>query len=210
MNWPTIGTLKSSHYLQGTPAPGIEEVPWLLCHFLWNIFTRNDLWTSLNHFSEASEIAQLVRLESSSCSLAVRPDMPQFEMLRQLQELLSHHLGLSENSVPRKTQWFCWSLSLLNGYNWGYTPFSDIPTCCQHAQHAQPIHSHLGGSRSSADESASTQVLPADAGGDRPPTGSGSGAPCLAPEVDGKLNMFWLTQRDIIMKEFSKSIPWCL
>ena len=26
------------------------------------------------------------------------------------------------------TQWFCWSLSLLNGYNWGYTPFSDIPT----------------------------------------------------------------------------------
>ena len=29
--------------------------------------------------------------------------------------------------VPRQTQWFCWSLSLLNGYNWGYTPFSDIP-----------------------------------------------------------------------------------
>ena len=28
------------------------------------------------------------------------------------------------------TQWFCWSLSLLNGYNWGYTPFSDIPTLC--------------------------------------------------------------------------------
>ena len=27
------------------------------------------------------------------------------------------------------TQWFCWSLSLLNGYNWGYTPFSDIPIC---------------------------------------------------------------------------------
>ena len=25
------------------------------------------------------------------------------------------------------TQWFSWSLSLLNGYNWGYTPFSDIP-----------------------------------------------------------------------------------
>ena len=25
------------------------------------------------------------------------------------------------------TQWFCWSLSLLNGHNWGYTPFSDIP-----------------------------------------------------------------------------------
>ena len=25
------------------------------------------------------------------------------------------------------TQWFCWSLSLLNGYNWGYTSFSDTP-----------------------------------------------------------------------------------
>ena len=29
--------------------------------------------------------------------------------------------------VPHCTQWFCWSLSLLNGYNWGYAPFSDIP-----------------------------------------------------------------------------------
>ena len=29
--------------------------------------------------------------------------------------------------VYNYTQWFCWSLSLLNGYNWGYTPFSDIP-----------------------------------------------------------------------------------
>ena len=37
------------------------------------------------------------------------------------------HLGLSENVVYPYTQWFCWSLSLLNGYNWGYTPFSDIP-----------------------------------------------------------------------------------
>ena len=26
------------------------------------------------------------------------------------------------------TQWFCWSLSLLNGHNWGYTPFLDIST----------------------------------------------------------------------------------
>ena len=25
------------------------------------------------------------------------------------------------------TQWFCWSLSLLNGYNWGYTPFQTYP-----------------------------------------------------------------------------------
>ena len=32
--------------------------------------------------------------------------------------------------VPLFTQWFCWSLSLLNGYNWGYTSFSDIPKYC--------------------------------------------------------------------------------
>ena len=30
--------------------------------------------------------------------------------------------------VPHCTQWFCWSLSLLNGYNWEYTLFSDKPT----------------------------------------------------------------------------------
>jgi hypothetical protein len=30
------------------------------------------------------------------------------------------------------TQWFCWSLSLLNGYNWWYTPFSDITTWLYH------------------------------------------------------------------------------
>ena len=29
--------------------------------------------------------------------------------------------------VPHCTQWFCWSLSLLNGYNWGHTLFSDKP-----------------------------------------------------------------------------------
>ena len=34
----------------------------------------------------------------------------------------SHDMGLSENSVPRKTQWFCWSLSLLNGYFIGNIP----------------------------------------------------------------------------------------
>ena len=27
------------------------------------------------------------------------------------------------------TQWFCWSLSPLNGYNWEYTLFSDTPIC---------------------------------------------------------------------------------
>ena len=41
-------------------------------------------------------------------------------------------LKISENHVPRKTQWFCWSLSLWKMANkwlfhWGYTPFSDIP-----------------------------------------------------------------------------------
>ena len=29
---------------------------------------------------------------------------------------LRQYRGVSENSVPQKTQWFCWSLSLLNGY----------------------------------------------------------------------------------------------
>ena len=38
------------------------------------------------------------------------------------------NMGVSENRLNPYTQWFCWSLSLLNGYNWGYTPFSDIPT----------------------------------------------------------------------------------
>ena len=37
---------------------------------------------------------------------------------------------LPENVVYPYTQWLCWSLSLLNGYNWGYTPFSDIPIWC--------------------------------------------------------------------------------
>ena len=44
-------------------------------------------------------------------------------------------MGLSENSVPHCTQWFCWSLPLLNGYNWGYTPVSDIPKCIQTSVH---------------------------------------------------------------------------
>ena len=35
-------------------------------------------------------------------------------------------MGLSENRQNPYTQWFCWSLSLLNGCNWGYIPFSDI------------------------------------------------------------------------------------
>ena len=32
------------------------------------------------------------------------------------------YIGLSENSVPHCTQWFCWSLSLLNGYFIGNIP----------------------------------------------------------------------------------------
>ena len=40
---------------------------------------------------------------------------------------LGFDMGVSENSVPHCTQWFCWSLSLLNGYNWEYTLFSDKP-----------------------------------------------------------------------------------
>ena len=36
-------------------------------------------------------------------------------------------LGLSENSVPQKKQWLMIIIPMKNGYNWGYTPFSDIP-----------------------------------------------------------------------------------
>ena len=34
-----------------------------------------------------------------------------------------NHMGVSENSVPLFTQWFCWSLSLLNGYFIGNIPY---------------------------------------------------------------------------------------
>ena len=39
--------------------------------------------------------------------------------------------GLARQVLKRMviTQWFCWSLSLLNGYNWEYTLFSDTPIC---------------------------------------------------------------------------------
>ena len=37
-------------------------------------------------------------------------------------------MGLSENSVPLHPM-VNDQISLLNGYNWEYTPFSDIPKC---------------------------------------------------------------------------------
>ena len=37
--------------------------------------------------------------------------------------------------VPLSTQWFCWSLSLLNGYNWEYTLFSDKPISWPFSKH---------------------------------------------------------------------------
>ena len=37
------------------------------------------------------------------------------------------NMGLSENSVPLHPMVNDHYISLLNGYNWGYTPFSDIP-----------------------------------------------------------------------------------
>ena len=42
--------------------------------------------------------------------------------------------GVSENSVPHCTQWFCWSLSLLNGY-------ISLGILTQHFQLYQPIPS---------------------------------------------------------------------
>ena len=40
------------------------------------------------------------------------------------------YVGLSENSVPHCTQWFCWSLSLLNGYFIGGIPHFQTYPCC--------------------------------------------------------------------------------
>ena len=46
------------------------------------------------------------------------------------------------------TQWFCWSLSLLNGYNWKYTLFSDKPKWLRWdrevLQHLQLQYVHIG------------------------------------------------------------------
>ena len=42
-------------------------------------------------------------------------------------EFSGKSIGVCLKIMYPYTQWFCWSLSLLNGYNWGYTPFSDIP-----------------------------------------------------------------------------------
>ena len=44
-------------------------------------------------------------------------------------KIMKDHEGVSENSVPHCTQWFCWSLSLLNGYFIGNInpTFSDKP-----------------------------------------------------------------------------------
>ena len=36
------------------------------------------------------------------------------------------HVGVSENSVPHCTQWFCWSLFLLNCYFIGNIPYFQI------------------------------------------------------------------------------------
>ena len=47
---------------------------------------------------------------------------------------MTHYTGLSENSVPLNPMVndHCPYISLLNGYNWEYTLFSDKPIClCQ-------------------------------------------------------------------------------
>ena len=56
-------------------------------------------------------------------------------------------MGLSENSVPRKTQWFCWSLSLLNGYFIGGIPhFQTYPN--EKTGHGSTVFgAKLGGTR---------------------------------------------------------------
>ena len=43
--------------------------------------------------------------------------------------LQTAQVGVSENRVPHCTQWFCWSLSLLNGYFIGGIPhFQTYPS----------------------------------------------------------------------------------
>ena len=51
----------------------------------------------------------------------------------QLSDFPFSEMGVSENSVPHCTQWFCWSLSLLNGYFVGKInpTFSDKPRSVQ-------------------------------------------------------------------------------
>ena len=87
------------------------------------------------------------------CSPCLQKKGPQGSGIREMQDLLKCHLRLKQQMqqwhtntinearcgtsktygcvwkycVPHCTQWFCWSLSLLNGYNWGYTLFSDKP-----------------------------------------------------------------------------------
>ena len=49
---------------------------------------------------------------------------------------IPHYMGVSENSVPHCTQWFSWSLSLLNGYFIG-----NIPNIFRQT-HIYPWYSH--------------------------------------------------------------------
>ena len=60
-----------------------------------------------------------------------RPGFPSATCLRQFgaqaPTCTEHPTGPEPKIVYPYTQWFCWSLSLLNGYNWEYTSFSDIP-----------------------------------------------------------------------------------
>ena len=61
-------------------------------------------------------------------------------------------MGVSENSVPHCTQWFCWSLSLLNGYFIGNIPyFQTNPRLFDTAQVGTIRCNKLGGQDSKRD-----------------------------------------------------------
>jgi hypothetical protein len=54
-------------------------------------------------------------------------DLKLMKVLTKMQKCQQPLIWVCLKIVYPYTQWFVWSLSLLNGYNWGYTPFSDIP-----------------------------------------------------------------------------------
>ena len=68
-------------------------------------------------------------LKTEDSSVKCFPDSNVNLVPKQFHCLLSFHMGLSENRlVPLHPMVLLIIIRILNGYNWRYTPFSDIPT----------------------------------------------------------------------------------
>ena len=91
--------------------------------FFGSYFVSRFFWP---HFIDQIPKPRLMRWWASSPELKSLNVWP---IWNPLDPSVTIHLGLSENSVPHCTQWFCWSLSLLNGYFIGNInpTFSDKP-----------------------------------------------------------------------------------